>query len=229
MLQVGGAVGRPFGPADDNACATPAVYYALNGAGLGDGLNSTASGFWSTCRTFEDAIEGARPLLVIGDAHDAILEAVCETALGRGGQRALLGGTGQKCLAVAKKRADLAILNFAASAWDTCAAEALIRATGGLLTDLFGEPIVYGAKPLAPATYLNSCGVIASSAGYGEAHRAVCAAMRVDARALELLRPWGLAKTSGAAVPSAEAVESTLRRRREHLVESVQPENSGRG
>ena len=95
--------------------------------------------------------DGERPLLVAGDdTSDLALAAAYAAALSGGGRRVLLGGTGQKCLAVAEGRADLAIMNFKSSLWDTCAPEALVRAAGGELTDLFGERIVYPAQPPPP-------------------------------------------------------------------------------
>ena len=55
--------------------------------------------------------EGAQPLLVTGDDADGALTAAYAAALSAGGRRVLLGGTGQKCLAVAEGRADAAVTN----------------------------------------------------------------------------------------------------------------------
>jgi 3'(2'), 5'-bisphosphate nucleotidase len=55
--------------------------------------------------------------------------------------------------------------------WDTCAPEALLREAGGLMTDLWGEPLLYN-KP----DTLNRNGILASN---GAAH----------ARVVETLRP----------------------------------------
>ena len=55
--------------------------------------------------------DGARPLLVTGDDTDGALTAAYAAALSEGGRRVLLGGTGQKCLAVAEGRADAAVTN----------------------------------------------------------------------------------------------------------------------
>ena len=68
--------------------------------------------------------EGARPLLVAGDVQDPALAAAYAATLAGGGRDVGLGGTGQKCLAVAEGRADVAIMNFKSSSWDTCAPEA---------------------------------------------------------------------------------------------------------
>ena len=42
--------------------------------------------------------------------------------------------------------------------WDTCAGEAIIKALGGKMTDVFGKPIQYGAD----ASYPNKTGVLAA-------------------------------------------------------------------
>ena len=129
----------------------------------------------------------------------------------------LLGGTGQKCLAVATGNADVAIINFQSSSWDTCAPEALVRAAGGELTDLFGERIIYHAHPPAPSGHGNTCGVLASAPEYAATHRAVCSTMRTNLHVLETLRPWGLDLSSDASPPTADEVMDALRRRRERL------------
>ena len=53
--------------------------------------------------------EGLRPLLATGDDADLALSAAYAAALSAGGRQLLLGGTGQKCLAVAEGRADVAV------------------------------------------------------------------------------------------------------------------------
>ena len=137
-----------------------------------------------------------------------------------------MGGTGQKCLAVAESRADVAIMNFKSSSWDTCAPEALVRAGGGELTDLFGERIVYRPCPLEDdaAGYLNACGVIASSAAFAGRHRAVCTAMRSNEAALRLLTPWGLPRGDRA---QEAQVSAALSRRRKRLWEGLSLSRSG--
>ena len=186
---VAGAIGLPF--ASGSGDSEPAVVYALVGAGPPKVYGNRADP--------RDPVhgggvpeDGERPLLVAGDVDDPALAAAYATALSGGGRNVLLGGTGQKCLAVAEGRADVAIMNFKSSLWDTCAPEALVRAAGGELTDLFGERLVYLAQPPPPATYLNACGVIASAAGSEQTHRAVCEAMRFDAHAVQRLDVWGL-------------------------------------
>ena len=199
---VAGAIGLPFAEvsgksaSEDESGYSTRLVYALEGAGA-----------YSRPPPSRSKIDGVRPLLVAGDSRDPALDAASAAALSSGGQRVLLGGTGQKLLAVAEGRADVSMINFQSKLWDTCASEALVRATGGLVTDLFGERLVYSAEALA-----NSCGVLGSAAGFEQAHLHVCAAMRSNPDALERLRPWGLEESS-----SHESVFGVLNDRRERL------------
>jgi len=69
-----------------------------------------------------------------------------------------VGGTGYKSLLVAQGKADVFISMAGTSKWDICAAEAIIRSTGGELTDLNGNRVNYNSKePVA-----NKNGVVAS-------------------------------------------------------------------
>ena len=65
-------------------------------------------------------------------------------------------------LAVAEARADYALMHSGTCLWDTCAPEALVRAAGGKVTDLFGSPLCY--VPEGPAGVRNALGVVASIA-----------------------------------------------------------------
>eukprot|EP00588_Corethron_pennatum_P020717 CAMPEP_0194316470 /NCGR_PEP_ID=MMETSP0171-20130528/13272_1 /TAXON_ID=218684 /ORGANISM="Corethron pennatum, Strain L29A3" /LENGTH=391 /DNA_ID=CAMNT_0039072721 /DNA_START=234 /DNA_END=1409 /DNA_ORIENTATION=- len=188
---VGGAVGVPF-PSDGDD--QPVVAYGLVGSGFGLGYYGSRPEPSSTVHGGGAPVEGDRPLLVAGDVQgDAVLQIAYDAALSGGGRSTLLGGTGQKCLAVAEGRADVAVMNFLSSSWDTCASEALVRATGGDLTDAFGERIVYRAEPTSPATYLNAGGVVASAKGFAGLHREICASVRENGEARErLLGEWGM-------------------------------------
>lgn len=215
---VAGAVGLPFSALPDAGAAAgspPVVMYALVGAGLGCHHGDRSDALEPAMRGGDSVPSHAtpRPLLVTGDVEEPALSAAYSAALSSGGRRVPLGGTGQKCLAVAEGRADVAIMNLASSSWDTCAPEALVRAAGGEVTDLFGERLIHQPTPPHPATYLNGCGVIASTAAHAHTHERVCAAMRKDRNALARLAPWGL----DAGVSDADAVERVLRARRETL------------
>ena len=192
---VAGAVGLPFGGADGAV-----VLFGLAGAGVG----ATAP------RPPAAGDKGARPIVAAGDTDDATLRAAYAAALAGGGRRELVGGTGTKILAVVEGRADVAVMNFKSSAWDTCAPEALLRAAGGRLTDIFGEALVHRPRPRTPATYLNALGAVATGPGFGAAHGAVRDAALADPGARAKLRCWGLAS-------DADDVGDVLARRRAAL------------
>mmetsp|Transcript_11596 Transcript_11596/g.38692 ORF Transcript_11596/g.38692 Transcript_11596/m.38692 type:complete len:538 (-) Transcript_11596:158-1771(-) len=74
-------------------------------------------------------------------------------------------------------------MHFGTSLWDTAAPEALVRTSGGRVSDLFGAPLVHRTGgPLK-----NALGVVASAKGCGAAHASLTKAMRSDPRALALL------------------------------------------
>jgi 3'(2'), 5'-bisphosphate nucleotidase len=54
--------------------------------------------------------------------------------------------------------------------WDTCAPEIILREAGGLVTDLFGQPLRYNV-----ADVQNRNGVVASN---GVAHRTIIESLR---------------------------------------------------
>ena len=204
---VAGAVGIPF----DGAGGV--VVFGLAGAGVG----ATAP------RPPAPPRGPGRPVVAVGDTDDATLRAAYDDALGAEGVRELVGGTGTKILAVAEGRADVAVMNFKSSSWDTCAPEAVLRAAGGRLTDIFGDAIVHRPDPPAPATFLNALGAVASGPGYSAAHDAVRAAMVADAGARQRLAAWGLAADAG-----EDDVEEILAARRAALrAGAAAPTNSG--
>ena len=176
---VAGAVGLPFGGVGGEAV----VVYGLVGAGVATtGPRSVAT------RT-----SAMRPLVAAGDTDDATLRSAYAAARGTTGENVLVGGTGTKILAVVDGFADVAVMNFKSSSWDTCAPEAVLRAAGGRLTDIFGENIAHVPEPADPAGvgYLNALGAVATGPGFASAHDAVRAAMVRDAGALKKLEPWG--------------------------------------
>ena len=53
-------------------------------------------------------------------------------------------------------------MHMGTCAWDTAAPEAVLLASGGKITDLFGEPLIYDASNKSEG-YVNKRGVLASS------------------------------------------------------------------
>tara|TARA_Y100001934_G_C12321143_1_gene760109 strand:- start:34 stop:861 length:828 start_codon:yes stop_codon:yes gene_type:complete len=61
-----------------------------------------------------------------------------------------MGSVGLKVLRVAEAVADVYLTTSnQTKEWDACAPEAIIRAAGGLMTDLFGEPLRYNKRDVA--------------------------------------------------------------------------------
>ena len=141
-----GAVGLPFAEPG----AEPVVVYGLVGAGTGTrGVRPQAA-----------AASGApRPVVATGDSTNACLAAAREAALAGGGSAHVVGGAGHKLLMAAYGEAELAIMHFGTSLWDSCAPGAILVANGGRITDLFGAPLVH----LPGSELKNGLGVVASA------------------------------------------------------------------
>lgn len=70
------------------------------------------------------------------------------------------GSVGLKCGLLAEGAADLYLHPGSKSQrWDSCAPEAVLRAAGGILTDLFGEPYRYDGDELGNLRGLVGCAV----------------------------------------------------------------------
>ena len=109
---VAGAIGLPFpSGALEPSSAEAAVVYGLVGAGTGTfGRRSTLN---------PTAADAARPVVTTGDSSNRILVAATSTALASGGSHDVMGGAGAKMLKVAEGSADLSIMHFGTSYWDT--------------------------------------------------------------------------------------------------------------
>ena len=61
-----------------------------------------------------------------------------------------MGSVGLKVLRVAEATADLYLTTSShTKEWDACAPEAIVRAAGGMMTDLFGQPLRYNKKDVS--------------------------------------------------------------------------------
>ena len=219
---VAGAVGVPLaGSAADAPPATFPVAYGLVGRGAGVVKASAAEESDGGPLVFAEA-----PLptfnttagvcrAATGDSKNprlAAAKAVLEGRVPEGMRWVQMGGAGNKLLAVAEGRVDAAVMHFGTSLWDTCAPEAIVRALGGFVSDLFGSPLVHGESPLGTS---NAFGVFATSAGFqgrcGVKHGEVCAEMRACGELLGLLEPWtGVGAGAGAGGPQAVDVARDL-------------------
>ena len=79
-------------------------------------------------------------------------------------------------------------MHFATNVWDTCAPEAVLRAKGGEVSDVFGAPLTYR---LDKPSLVNEFNAFATAPGFaaawGAAPEAVCADMRRSPPLLRLL------------------------------------------
>lgn len=112
-----------------------------------------------------------------------------------------MGGAGNKILSIVKGGTDVVVLNLVTCLWDTCAPEAVLRAVGGELTDMFGSRIRYGSS----ARIDNRYGVIATGPSFKKVdaekrnHAKLVSAMRQKGIANSLLAPAGLVALEGEA------------------------------
>lgn len=73
-----------------------------------------------------------------------------------------VGGAGYKVLSIVEGKANCYVFpSNGCKKWDTCAPEAILEASGGRLTDIFGNLIEY--KIREDCKYANNFGVLASS------------------------------------------------------------------
>ena len=193
---VAGAVGLPF--PDGELTANRVVAYGLVGSGYGractrDKLEVEVG----TAIPSATAEQDTSLLYASGDSSSPILAAakavlVAASARAReGAEWRLLGGAGNKLLAAAEGRVAAVLMHCGTSLWDTCAPEAVLRAMGGNVTDLFGAPIKYYLD--RPGGLINQFGVVGVGpgfeAGWGCSLATVCAGMRSCPALLRLLEP----------------------------------------
>ena len=189
---VAGAIGLPFPDGDLERPATVEWGVALPGAA--SGASGSLGDRTPRPRLAPDVVDGA--VCVAGDSSNASLAAAKLAASPAG--HACIGGAGNKILAVAEGRAEMSIMHFGTSLWDTCAPEGVLRARGGKVSDLFGAPLTH--DPERPGGGLiNDLGVLATASNLAEVdaegrdHAALAEAMRAD----ESLRAALLAKYAG--------------------------------
>lgn len=202
---VAGAIGLPF-PGGSLSEPT-SVVWGIAAPGAASGVMSAAGEAPKRPRLSPETKGGI--VCVTGDSNNASL-AAAKGAVDSAG-KATIGGAGNKILAVAEGRAEVALMHFGTSLWDTCAPEAVLRAAGGKVTDLFGAPLVH--DPARPGGLINDLGVlatghdIASVDSRGRDHAAMAAAMRAD----EGLREALLKRFAGEAsdAPGAKDAQAT--------------------
>ena len=202
---VAGAIGLPFSEGTLEASPTTSVVWGVAQPGALRGIKGTAGAASATTKSnqrLSPSTEGC--VCVTGDSKNESLAAA--RAAVAAAAEVMIGGAGNKILAVAEGRADVAIMHFGTSLWDTCAPEAVLRASGGKVTDLFGSPLIH--SPNRPGgSLLNDLGVLATTANLaavdadGRDHAALAEAMRGNEglRATLLTSPSRMGDAMGAA------------------------------
>lgn len=113
---------------------------------VGEGCWLEADGARRALRVPEPG--AAPPRLVVSRSHRSASSVVLREKLGVGAVRES-GSVGLKCGLIAEGESDVYLHTSAKSyRWDACAPEALLRAAGGLFTDLAGAPYRYDGSEL---------------------------------------------------------------------------------
>jgi len=104
--------------------------------------------------------EAGRRWIVTSRSH--MTDRLKELIEGMRAQKVLhIGGAGSKGIMVLEGKADAYFFpQLGTKKWDTCAIDALFRASAGCLTDAYGKPLTYSSLPGAELT--NTLGVLAT-------------------------------------------------------------------
>jgi 3'-phosphoadenosine 5'-phosphosulfate (PAPS) 3'-phosphatase len=158
---VAGAIGIPF-PAGDLSTESTIIYgFADVGSGVvGEILTR---GPYPLVRNI-DGVKYPRPHHATGDSTDEVMVACRKGAIKRfGGSNVIYGGAGNKILAAALGEVACSIQHKVGGPWDLCAPEAILKAMGGKMTDLFGEEIAIYKSDAPPRC--NERGYLATPPG----------------------------------------------------------------
>ena len=173
-VAVAGAIGIPFPAGDLSTDST--IIYGLEGLGTGVLGAPLTRGPYPLEKNI-DGIKYPRPHHATGDSKDEVMQACVKGAIKRfGGSNVIYGGAGNKILAAALGEVTCSIQHKVGGPWDLCAPEAILKAMGGRMTDLFGEDIAIYRKDAPPRC--NERGYLASPPTSKEIfHDALAAAM----------------------------------------------------
>lgn len=132
---------------------------------------------------------GGGVTILTGDSNNPVLVNATDCAksivasMHQDPRHLIVGGTAAKLRLVATTPDCISILHFKTELWDTCGPEALLLASGGKITDLFGAPLVHSPK----RPFGNVFGVVASSGGseqMTQIHDDLCQRMRADTESI---------------------------------------------
>jgi len=188
-LPIMGAIGLPFPTNEVNATE---VVFGLVGKGIGKMCITKTSANIVNCPLPElkQYHNGETILISSGDSSSVVsaVDLADKIFASKGGiSRQIVGATGNKLLRVTYGQTTLSLLHDKTSLWDTAAPTALLSAMGGMVTDYFGEPLIYNKQVLG-----NRLCVVASAPGAKREHDQIVKAMRGDKATLSILKRFGL-------------------------------------
>eukprot|EP00092_Neocalanus_flemingeri_P036354 GFUD01039577.1.p1 GENE.GFUD01039577.1~~GFUD01039577.1.p1 ORF type:complete len:793 (+),score=183.94 GFUD01039577.1:41-2380(+) len=169
---VAGVIGLPFirTGSDESAicCGNTKAQIIFGVVGSTDGVHGLPSSM-----NYNLAKESEMVLGISADLGEKVpaLKFVRETILTTSNAKTTrllkAGACGNKCLKVIQGEADCALMNFGCSLWDTCATEALVVASGGEVSTLFGWKIHHGIRDdQDKETYKNNYGVMVTGKNF---------------------------------------------------------------
>lgn len=160
---VAGAVGMPFPKGSLETEST--IVYGLDGMGTGVVGETLTRGPFPLER-HTDGLKFPSPHHATGDSKAEVMEACRRAAIeGLGGSIVTYGGAGNKILATALGEVTCTIQHRIGGPWDLCAPEAILKAMGGKMTDLFGEELAIYRDDAPP--HCNERGYLATPPGSG--------------------------------------------------------------
>lgn len=185
---VAGVIGIPF-PANDLSTESTIVY-GLADVGTGVVGEPLTRGPYPLEKHI-DGIKYPRPHFASGDSTTPVMTAAREALVQRfGGSSVLYGGAGNKILGTALGECTASFQQKFGGPWDICAPEAILRAMGGRITDLFGEPIALYGKD-APS-FNNRRGYVATTSSSDADHDAIVAMLLATPEIQEYRKKLGI-------------------------------------
>ena len=138
---VAGAVGIPF-PAGHNLTTGATIVYGLDGLGTGTMGAPLTRGPWPLDRNI-DGVKYPSPHFATGDKPAKPVAAALEALKSSFGGSNVdnYGGAGNRIMAASLGEVACSLGHKVGGPWDLCAPEAIAKASGAGMTDLFGDPI----------------------------------------------------------------------------------------
>ncbi|XP_077258004.1 3'(2'),5'-bisphosphate nucleotidase 1 [Temnothorax americanus] len=146
---IGGVIHQPYYKNDESGTfiENGRTLWGIDGAGFG--------GF-----TPKSPPEGRRIIATTRSHSDSIVQSAIKSL--EPDEVTRVGGAGHKVILLLEGKAHAYVFaSRGCKRWDTCAPEAILRAIGGVLTDLHGERYSYNRE----TTYVNMRGILATAPG----------------------------------------------------------------